>query len=139
MSYSGEKEVFLSATYIFCITPSERNDLVKLYHISPQKIMVLGRPVSADFLYPSHDEFGMPYRFLVNQTNISTKSQIKLEYSLSCNKTSDKWWTKKAFLYCGRVAGPLCGSCFGITNACYHAQLLTRVLYFQLRSILPAE
>lgn len=100
-----EKEVFLSATYIFCITPSERNDLVKLYHISPQKIMVLGRPVSADFLYPSHDEFGMPYRFLVNQTNISTKSQIKLEYSLSCNKTSDKWWTKKAFLYCGRVAG----------------------------------
>lgn len=99
-----EKEVFLSAVYVFCITPSERDDLVNLYHISPQKIMVLGRPVSDDFLYPSHDEFGIPYRFLVNPNNISTKSHIKLERSLKCNKTSDKWWTKKAFLYCGRVA-----------------------------------
>lgn len=99
-----EKEVFLSAAYIFCITPSERDDLVNLYHISPQKIMVLGRPVSDDFLYPSHDEFGMPYRFLVNQNDISTKSHIKLECSLRCNIISDKWWSKKAFLYCGRVA-----------------------------------
>lgn len=100
-----EKEIFLSATYIFCITPSERDDLVNLYHISPHKIMVLGRPVSDDFLYPSHDEFGIPYRFLVNQTNTNTKSQIKLDYLFSYKKTSDKWWTKKAFLYCGRIAG----------------------------------
>lgn len=106
--YAIEKEIFKAATYIFCITPSERMDLVNLYQINVEKVMVLGRPVSADFIYPAHDEFGIPYRFMVNTKNITTKSDVKLDCNLTsnlqCNTIGNDWWAKHAFLYCGRIS-----------------------------------
>lgn len=99
-----EREIFQAATCIFCITPSEREDLKELYHISEEKIMVVGRPVSQDFLYPAHDDFGIPYRFKVNSNNISTKSLLKLEHFKLTNSSDNMWWRKDAFIYCGRLA-----------------------------------
>lgn len=101
--YEVEKEIFHSATYIFCITPSERVDLVNLYQIDAKKIMVPGRPVSSDFLYPAHDDFGIPYRFKVNTEDIMTKSKIKLDCNLKSSNITNEWWSKRAFLYCGRI------------------------------------
>lgn len=99
-----EKQIFQSATYIFCITPSERNDLVQLYQIDTRKIMIPGRPISNDFLYPSHDDFGVPYRFVVDNKNINNKSSLKIECTFNQSNFMGKWWTKQAFLYCGRLA-----------------------------------
>lgn len=99
-----EKEIFQSAAYIFCITPSERENLVELYQVNPKKVSVLGRPISNDFLYPSHDDFGMPYRFEIDKSDTNKKSKLKMEFTSSNNVPNNKWWTKKAFLYCGRLA-----------------------------------
>ncbi|HET8799044.1 MAG TPA: glycosyltransferase [Thermoanaerobaculia bacterium] len=55
-----EQEVFEGAFRIFCICPAERDDLVSLYGIDPMKIMVIGRPVSIEFLVPPHDQLGTP-------------------------------------------------------------------------------
>ena len=101
--YKIEKEIFQSATYIFCITPSERIDLVELYQIDAKKIIIPGRPVSNDFLYPAHDDFGTPYRYLVNSSDINTKSNMKLDCTMSNFNTTSNWWSKQAFLYCGRI------------------------------------
>lgn len=103
--FKSEKEVFQSASYIFCITPSERRDLIELYQIDAKKIMIPGRPISKDFLYPAHDDFGMPYRFAINKNDINNKSLSKLEYPFKYNNDyTNKWWRKQAFLYCGRIA-----------------------------------
>ena len=99
-----EKQIFQSASYIFCITPSERNDLVQLYQIEARKIMIPGRPISNDFLYPSHDDFGVPYRFVVDNKNINNKSSLKIDCTFNESNFVGKWWTKQAFLYCGRLA-----------------------------------
>lgn len=99
-----EKDVFQSATFIFCITPSERRDLVELYQIDARKIMIPGRPISKDFLYPSHDDFGIPYRYAIDKNDINSKSQSKLEYTFNSTSHTNKWWRKQAFLYCGRLA-----------------------------------
>jgi len=55
-----EQQVFDAAFRVFCICPDERDDLVELYGIDPAKIIVIGRPVSVEFLVPQHDEFGNP-------------------------------------------------------------------------------
>lgn len=99
-----EKEIFQAAAYIFCITPSEREDLIRLYQIDARKIMVAGRPISDVFWCPSHDDFGMPYRFAIDKNDIGRKSQSKMEYISNYDILPNKWWTKQAFLYCGRLA-----------------------------------
>lgn len=101
--YKIEKEIFQFATYIFCITPSERIDLVNLYQIDAKKIIIPGRPVSSDFLYPAHDDFGIPYRYMVNSSDISTTSNIKLDCTINNINNTNDWWSKRAFLYCGRI------------------------------------
>lgn len=103
--FSIEKDVFQNASYIFCITPAEKKDLIDLYQIDSNKIVIPGRPVSPDFLYPAHDDFGNPYLFKLNKKDISSKSQTKLKTNFLPNITANStWWNKKAFIYCGRIA-----------------------------------
>ena len=99
-----EREIFQSSTYIFCITPSERKDLVELYQIDEKKIVIPGRPITKDFFYPAHDDFGRPYHYMVNKSDINKRSQLKLEATHNYNNYTNKWWKKTAFLYCGRIA-----------------------------------
>lgn len=121
-----EKQIFQSATYIFCITPSERNDLVQLYQIDARKIMIPGRPISNDFLYPSHDDFGIPYRFAVDNESTNNKSSLKIECTFNQYDFTGKWWTKQAFLYCGRLA-PNKGIHI-VLKAWYHLKVLYKEL-----------
>lgn len=100
-----EKNVFESAAYIFCITTSEKEDLINLYGISEQKIVIPGRPVSKAFIYPAHDDFGVPYMYKIDGNAVDSSSKLKLNCtSLENISAENKWWIKKAFIYCGRIA-----------------------------------
>jgi D-inositol-3-phosphate glycosyltransferase len=55
-----EAQVFGAAFRIFCITDAERQDLIELYAVAPERVVVVGRPVSEWFLRPAHDEMGEP-------------------------------------------------------------------------------
>lgn len=103
--FSVEKTIFENATYIFCITTSEKEDLINLYGISEKKLVIPGRPISKTFKYPAHDNFGIPYMYKIDQDNINSNSKTKLNCVLSQDNIAEKnWWKKKAFVYCGRIA-----------------------------------
>lgn len=53
-----EKKVFQKAVRIFSISQEEKQDLVSLYNIHPQKIIVVGRLVNGVFDKPAHTELG---------------------------------------------------------------------------------
>jgi D-inositol-3-phosphate glycosyltransferase len=55
-----ESRVFAEAFRIFCVAHEEADDLVSLYGVDAEKIIVVGRPVSIAFLRPPHDERGRP-------------------------------------------------------------------------------
>lgn len=55
-----ERIVFQGASKIFCICRQEKADLVNLYGINEDKIVVVGRPIAKSFWSPAHDEFGQP-------------------------------------------------------------------------------
>lgn len=55
-----EERVFHSASRIFSITQDEKQDLVALYGVDPEKIVVIGRPVDTAYLSPAQDELGHP-------------------------------------------------------------------------------
>lgn len=55
-----EKEVFLSAFRVFCVSGEERDDLIHHYVVNPDNAIVVGRPVAFSFLNPNHDEMGKP-------------------------------------------------------------------------------
>jgi hypothetical protein len=57
-----ERQVFASAFGIFCVSGQERADLVEHYAVDPNKIVVVGRPVSFSFRHPCRDEWGIPSR-----------------------------------------------------------------------------
>lgn len=55
-----EKEVFDGAVFIFSVSQCEKKDLVKLYGVNPEKIVVVGRQVDRSYLLPAHDIRGNP-------------------------------------------------------------------------------
>lgn len=104
--FGVEKKVFNSATYIFCITDSEKQDLIELYGVCGTKIVVPGRPISDEFLYPAHDDFGIPYFKNLQETEnvLSNTKKLDIEMQNVLVHTDDLNWTKKAFIFCGRMA-----------------------------------
>ena len=55
-----EQNVYTNANLIFCICEQEKEDLINFYHIKPEKIVVVGRPVPRVFSAPSHSVDGTP-------------------------------------------------------------------------------
>lgn len=55
-----ETEIYHAAAAIFCISNEERNDLVNLYSVNPNKLHVIGRPVPLPFCNPAQGNDGMP-------------------------------------------------------------------------------
>lgn len=55
-----EFKVFHGAYRIFSISLSEKHDLINLYHVPENKIVVVGRPVDRCYHHPAHDETGEP-------------------------------------------------------------------------------
>lgn len=95
-----EKQVFQNASFIFCITDSEKEDLVKLYAIEASKIYVIGRLVPTPYKAPAHDTMGCP-----KIPSFST-SAAYLSLPPHANVYDDKeedWWKRCAFTYVGRI------------------------------------
>lgn len=102
--FSVEKIIFEKAKYIISITQSEKNDLVKLYGIDPQKIVISGRPISDELIYQAHNDFGIPYLYDINSHSIDNKDSIMLSNIFSAKPLNNNWWIQKSFIYCGRIA-----------------------------------
>lgn len=58
-----ERKIYHGAYCIFSISSSEKEDLVKLYDVSKDKIIVVGRPVDPCYQKAAHDETGQPRFF----------------------------------------------------------------------------
>ena len=98
-----EKYVYESAFRIFAVSIDEKNDLVKYYNISPDKIIVAGQEINHSFLFPSHDANGFPRVY----SNISLKQQAQIaerENILPVKDYPSHWWNYKAFTYMGRLS-----------------------------------
>jgi len=91
-----EQFVFSRAARIFCVSPQERDDLHELYSIDSDKLIVVGRPVNAQFLLPAHDEMGTPVlggSWPVPEPAPPTSPDVDGEH----------WWLRRAFTYVGRM------------------------------------
>ena len=98
-----EKYVYENAFRILAVSKDEKNDLVKYYNISPDKIIVAGQEINQSFLFPSHDVNGFPKVY----SNISAKQQAQIaerENILPATKCTSHWWNYKAFTYMGRLS-----------------------------------
>ncbi|MCI8926055.1 MAG: glycosyltransferase family 1 protein [Lachnospiraceae bacterium] len=96
-----EKEVFENAYLILAVSKDEKNDLIKYYGISQNKIIVAGQEVNNAFLFPCHDINGFPkiYSKITDkyQKNIALRENVLPE-------SSGNWWNYKAFTYMGRLS-----------------------------------
>ena len=92
-----EQIVFENAAMIFSITESEKADIISYYGIAKDKITIIGRPVSKEYLYPIHDEWG----------NVRNENMQYVPAPLPAEtlpmRTNENWWEKKAFIYVGRI------------------------------------
>lgn len=61
-----EEVVFKKAAKIFSISQEEKADLVTLYGLDPQKILVVGRPVDSAYVSPAQDALGHARRHWVD-------------------------------------------------------------------------
>lgn len=97
-----EQIIYDYAQWILCVSEDEKNDLIKYYGISPQKIIVAGQYIHPSFILPSRDINGFPRL----NSKISTEAQISaaLRYNNAFENTSnDSFWVYKAFTYFGRI------------------------------------
>ena len=92
-----EKEIFSKATYLFAITITEKEILLKNYPVRAEKVIVTGREADEVFLHPDHDSYG--------QSGVSTISRVELEdrFLGLNNNVLNKWWNIGAFMYYGRL------------------------------------
>lgn len=93
-TYQLESEdiIFKNTDLIISITEAEYELLTDAYHISPHKIVVIGRTVADCFLTPSHMPSG----------NIDDQYHSDLSADMIRNSTNT-WWMDGAFCYLGRI------------------------------------
>ncbi len=92
-----EQIVFENAARILSITESEKENIIKYYNIRKCAIEVIGRPISKEYLYPVHDEWGNSRDYNMNYPIALTPKNS------SPMPISENWWEKKAFIYVGRI------------------------------------
>ena len=97
-----EQEIYDYSKWILCVSNDEKDDLIRLYNISPEKIIVAGQYIHPSFIVPSHDNNGFPRL----NSNISIKSQkaAAFHYNNAFDMSiDDSFWAYKAFTYFGRI------------------------------------
>ena len=97
-----EQSIYDHAKWILCVSKDEKNDLIKLYNIPSEKIIVAGQYIHSSFVLPSRDKNGFPRL----NSNIETKSQISAAFHYNNalkEATTDIFWSYKAFTYFGRI------------------------------------
>ena len=97
-----EQEIYDRAQWLICVSDDEAEDLMTLYNVDKNKIVVAGQYIHESFVMPSHDANNFPR---LNST-ISRENQIAAaeKYNKADQiKSSDSFWAQKAFLYIGRM------------------------------------
>ena len=102
--FAVEQEVYEKASYIFCITQSEKEDLIHLYDIDPSRLIIPGRPIPNEFLFPSHNTWGEPQYIDVAINHGNDKQVMKIMQSQTQRLEDNHWWLPIAFTYFGRIA-----------------------------------
>ncbi len=97
-----EQAIYDYSKWILCVSNDEKNDLIKFYNISPQKIIVAGQYIHTAFILPSHDNDGFP-RLNSNISFEAQKSAAANYNNLPYNCANDHFWAYKAFTYFGRI------------------------------------
>ena len=97
-----EQSIYNYAKWILCVSEDEKNDLIKLYNIPSEKLIVAGQYIHSSFILPSRDKNGFPRL----NSSIETKLQISaaFRYNNAFKEASaDSFWAYKAFTYFGRI------------------------------------
>lgn len=97
-----EQEIYDKAQWLICVSDDEAADLMTLYNVDKDKIVVAGQYIHESFVMPSHDPNDFPR---LNST-ISRGSQIAAaeKYNkIAQPKSYDTFWAQKAFTYIGRM------------------------------------
>jgi glycosyltransferase involved in cell wall biosynthesis len=94
-----ESKVFHVAKHLFCITVSEKQAIIKYYHIPDKKISVIGRPVNQAYRFPVHNDLGY-----TRNVNWKDSPYLLPLYRRETPVSPDiQWWKKQAFSYVGRI------------------------------------
>lgn len=96
-----EQKVFEQAKFIICSSQSEATDIQQFYHISSDKLVVTGRWVEKEFLFPFHDLSGSPQTYSFN-INMPSHYLENTTFS-SAQEKQITWWLSNAFIYVGRI------------------------------------
>lgn len=97
-----EKAIYNYSKWILCVSKDERDDLIRLYNISPEKIIVAGQYIHPSFIMPSRDNNGFPR--LNSRISIDEQKSAANHYNnVFSNSTNDSFWSYKAFTYFGRI------------------------------------
>lgn len=97
-----EQEIYDKAQWLICVSDDEAEDLMTLYNVDKDKIVVAGQYIHKSFVMPSHDPNDFP------RLNSTISRQIQMAAAEKYNKAAqtkscDTFWAQKAFTYIGRM------------------------------------
>lgn len=97
-----EEAIYNYSKWILCVSKDERDDLIRLYNISPEKIIVAGQYIHPSFIMPSRDGNGFPR--LNGSISIAGQKSAANHYNNALlSSINDHFWSYKAFTYFGRI------------------------------------
>jgi len=98
-----ERQIYENSEWIICVSDDERNDIIRFYNISSEKIIVAGQHINEAFLLPSRDTNGFPR--LCSGLNTKERETISERFNSAYSiQTDEQYWNHKVFTYMGRVA-----------------------------------
>ena len=98
-----EREIYHAARCVLCVSQDEKNDLMELYNVPENKLIVAGQYIADSFRQPVHDKNGFPR---INTYDEKIQSMIALAYNTIIHAQipiKNKFWIYKAFVYLGRI------------------------------------
>lgn len=97
-----EQQIFTSAKVVICVSDEERDDIVNLYNVPSDKVVVAGQHIHEAFLLPSRDVNGFPR--LSSALNSEDRSSMSINFNSAYTiETDEQYWNHKVFTYIGRV------------------------------------
>ncbi len=97
-----EQVIYNYAKWILCVSNDEKNDLIKLYNIPSEKLIVAGQYIHSSFVLPSRDNNGFPR--LNSSIGTTLQSSAAIRYNNAFKEVStNSFWIYKAFTYFGRI------------------------------------
>lgn len=96
-----EKHIFMMAKYIICSSQYESDDIKNLYNIPSEKIILSGRLIEKEYIYPYQNIEGYPrtYQF----TNNFPMHYISYDENQVFSNVSEEWCQMKSYIYVGRI------------------------------------